>query len=508
MSPAASRQLARRRARRSRRSPACASPPGASPDLRPAPRRSPSVRRDRVVRRAPRPRRASSCGSHRVGCVSVRDRDRGLVEREVALGEAGHRELRRRAARPRSTRSLAQVVGVEQPAQRGAQRLGVAGRRRAAPPGPARATLRVALDGRRDDRVPAAIASSSTTPNDSWPSDGAQNTVARRSRARLLVVGDRARATRRSACGARAAPRSAARRSRPTAPRRGRGRPTRRAARRAPCAARGGRGRTPRAGRSASGPPSRSARRRCRSAARCTSRRAPPRAISARRRPTTAVRIVSWRAALDRDLLQRLVRGVTVLARGVERADLRAVAAEQRALVGPGHERLVQVHDVGLEAAQRLERALATRASGPGPSARSSRCSRTDARADRHDAGLGRRAVARADDPDVDAELAQRAGEAEHLALHAAGRDSEYGEIDRRPSRRTGSLVRGRRRSRSRGQFGCIRCHCSGAMRISSSKRRASSWVIRATSSRRRPSRSHRQRRADHARSGRRRGRK
>ena len=36
---------------------------------------------------------------------------------------------------------------------------------------------------------------------------------------------------------------------------------------------------------------------------------------------------------------------------------------------------------------------------------------------------------------------------------------------------------------------GC-RCHCSGAMRMSSSKRRASSWVIRVTSSRRRPSRS------------------
>ena len=51
----------------------------------------------------------------------------------------------------------------------------------------------------------------------------------------------------------------------------------------------------------------------------------PPSASSAIRRASaeTAVRIVSWRAALDRDLLQRLVRGVAVLRRGVERADLR-----------------------------------------------------------------------------------------------------------------------------------------------------------------------------------------
>ena len=44
--------------------------------------------------------------------------------------------------------------------------------------------------------------------------------------------------------------------------------------------------------------------------------------------------------------------------------------------------------------------------------------------------------------------------------------------------------------SRSLGQFGCITCHCSGAMRTSSSKRRARSWVTRRTSSRRRPRRS------------------
>ena len=53
------------------------------------------------------------------------------------------------------------------------------------------------------------------------------------------------------------------------------------------------------------------------------------------------------------------------------------------------------------------------------------------ARADGGDAGLGRRAVARPDDPGVDAERAQRAGEPEHLALHPARRRQRVRRDDR-----------------------------------------------------------------------------
>ena len=137
----------------------------------------------------------------------------------------------------------------------------------------------------------------------------------------------------------------------------------------------------------------------------------PPSASSAIRRASadTAVRIVSWRAALDRDLLQRPVRGVPVLARGVERADLRRVGAEQRGARRPGHERLVQVHDVGPERAQRFERALR-------PSFWSCAIGEMDPLLTYFTLGptdvtpgLGRRAVARADDPCVHPEGPQRA---------------------------------------------------------------------------------------------------
>ena len=102
----------------------------------------------------------------------------------------------------------------------------------------------------------------------------------------------------------------------------------------------------------------------------------PPSASSAMRRASaeTAVRIVELAGRAHRHLLQRAVRGVTVLRRGVERADLGRLGAEERRARRPGQERLVQVHDVGLEAAQRLERAVRGAASGRGPSARSSRC--------------------------------------------------------------------------------------------------------------------------------------
>ena len=78
-------------------------------------------------------------------------------------------------------------------------------------------------------------------------------------------------------------------------------------------------------------------------------------------------------------------------------------------------------------------------------------------------AGLGRRAVARTDDAHVDAELAQLARQAEHLALHAAGTRERVRRRHHDPHARH----RLSRTFRSLGQFGWSRCHCSGAARIS-----------------------------------------
>ena len=76
------------------------------------------------------------------------------------------------------------------------------------------------------------------------------------------------------------------------------------------------------------------------------------------------------------------------------------------------------------------------------------------------------------------------------------GRDSEYGDvittrISAPYGRRSHSYsdVASHARHRSLGQFGCIRCHCSGAARIRISSSCASAWVIRAMSSRNRPNR-------------------
>ena len=112
-----------------------------------------------------------------------------------------------------------------------------------------------------------------------------------------------------------------------------------------------------------------------------------------------------------------------------------------------------------------------------------------------HDAGLGRRPVAR---------RRRRARRRRACAARARARAPD-------PARRrdaTASTATSSRLcttltpspdSRSLGQFGCSRCHCSGAARISSSSSCASSWVIRAMSSRRRPIRCDRERRPHHA---------
>src|SRR5690606_4610203 len=69
----------------------------------------------------------------------------------------------------------------------------------------------------------------------------------------------------------------------------------------------------------------------------------------------------------------------------------------------------------------------------------------------------------------------QRPGEAEHLLLDAAG-DADAVRADEADPHAPAS--------RSLGQFGWSRCHCSGASRISSPSASARSWDTRATSSR------------------------
>src|SRR5262245_24798156 len=101
-----------------------ASPPGASPTLT----RAAAVPRWGATASCTRAATASarSCGSMPVRELAA-DRDRGLVDGEVPLGEPRQREL----ADPLVTgvdERLAQVVGVEQAAQAGPQRLGVARR--------------------------------------------------------------------------------------------------------------------------------------------------------------------------------------------------------------------------------------------------------------------------------------------------------------------------------------------------------------------------------------------
>ena len=103
----------------------------------------------------------------------------------------------------------------------------------------------------------------------------------------------------------------------------------------------------------------------------------------------------------------------------MERPDQGLVGTEEERLGRARHEGLVEVDDVGLDDATGLERApgdrLAAGDGGDRPVGGEVR-----RRADGDDAPFRRRPVARRYDACVDAQLAQAAGQAEHLALHAA----------------------------------------------------------------------------------------
>ena len=151
----------------------------------------------------------------------------------------------------------------------------------------------------------------------------------------------------------------------------------------------------------------------------------------------------------------------------MERADHRAAEPDQRAQARARHRGLVEVHEVGLDAAHHFGRPPRGRATGRDRRDRAVGVP-LDARPDRHDARLGRRSVARADDPHVDAELAQTRASPSTWPCTPPGREREYGDVI--TTRTTSPLVASHSAlPRSLGQFGCNKCHCSGAARISSS---------------------------------------
>ena len=107
------------------------------------------------------------------------------------------------------------------------------------------------------------------------------------------------------------------------------------------------------------------------------------------------------------------------VAGGVERGDHGRAPHDQRGLGGTRGQGLVDVEQVEALVAERPDGAeLGRRVGSDGrhrPVGRGGH-----AGAERRDPGVGRRAVARGQHPDVVAEPAQRAGQAEHLHLHAA----------------------------------------------------------------------------------------
>ena len=419
MSPAAAQHSLDHVLRRSRRSP--------SWRRRRARRRRPLAgarvaerRRDRVAHprrdRRARARRLLGSVTHVGGARRARSR---RARRSARRGAPSR--TRRRAARPAATSAGAQR---RRRRARGAARRAARRRRRAGRAAPRGRAGRRCGSPRSSDAttgVPAAIASSSTTPNDSPSSDGAQNTVAPRRRASLLGVGDapepldarrRARARSASVCGPVARDPEHGVAVEP-APRVEQHRETLARLVAADEEHRGPRRRRRRR-------PSRSGRPRCRSTARRT-------------RPSHQLRARGLARRLRHDDADASARAIMRPQRGPRPhgassspdawnvptiGPLKPMSALRH---GPGHRRLVQVHDVGLEAcaAPRAVR-RARRAAGRDRRDRAVRVP-LDARPDGHDAGLGRRAVARRDDARVDAELAQRAREPEHLALHAAG---------------------------------------------------------------------------------------
>ena len=272
----------------------------------------------------------------------------------------------------------------------------------------ARDTVAVAVDvGRHERGVPAAIASSSTTPNDSPSSAGKHAMVAPRRRACFsssrhppepLDPRHPAPAQRVVVAG---------RRRRPRGRRHARGRRTRRAAPPGPSGARAGRRR---------GSPARPTASRGRRRGWATSTpfgrisHSPPKvwvtwrlASSETAVDTARRRIIGLQAGPE-----GLVPAVAAGAGGVERADRGEGGADERGVVGPGRQGLVEVEHVGLERAQRLDGAP-----GDGPAAGDRRhravAGHPGARPDGGDAGLGRRAVAGSDDAGVDARAARSA---------------------------------------------------------------------------------------------------
>ena len=189
MSPGLEAALLGRRSRRSRRSPSSTSPPGATPTWLACLGRR---RATAPPRRAPAPRRRARARAGSSVIASGTDGDRGLVDLEVALGQAGHRELVDPRARPPSTSRSRSASASSSRRSAGAQRLGVAGRRRAARPRRARATFGSPRCPTRAPRCPRPSPRAARRRTTRRPSDGAQNTVAPASRVALLGVGDRA----------------------------------------------------------------------------------------------------------------------------------------------------------------------------------------------------------------------------------------------------------------------------------------------------------------------------
>ena len=151
--------------------------------------------------------------------------------------------------------------------------------------------------------------------------------------------------------------------------------------------------------------------------------------------------------------------------RRVEGSDERFVGRDEKRLGRARHQRLVEVDHVRLDDAARLQRPLGDRLAGRDrrdrPVGRESR-----RRTHGDDSTLGGRAVAGSNDPRIGTELAQIAGEPENLVLHAAEQRQRVRRHDKHSHQNLAPLPF----TRSLGQFGCIRCHCSGAARISSSK--------------------------------------
>ena len=182
---------------------------------------------------------------------------------------------------------------------------------------------------------------------------------------------------------------------------------------------------------------------------------------------------------------------VQQLARRVERADHRPVEPDQRAEARPGHRRFVQVHEVRVRSCAtppRVRRGRAVRARSARPNRSSS--TRRSGRRRRHRARAAGRRTARRCARRRRAGAVRARARAPGPARHRGG-TSEYGRRHHDPH----ASLSLRSHSRSLGQFGCSRCHCSGAARISASNSWASTCVMRATSSRNRPSRCDRDRR-------------